>query len=117
MNLLQELENMEVNVQEALDRVMGDADLFELMLGMFVDVVEEKPIELADFDAPDLDELIKHVHTLKGTTGNLSIMPLYEGYNKILGLLRNSQPHPAKELMAELLPVQAKIIECIKKYR
>ena len=59
MELLEELETMGVNVQEGLDRVIGDKDLYVMMLDMFVDAVKQKPIELVDFDAADYDGLTK----------------------------------------------------------
>ncbi len=117
MELLEELETMGVNVKEGLDRVIGDKDLYVMMLDMFVDAVKQKPIELADFDAADYDGLTKQVHTLKGTTGNLSITPLFEMYNEILGMLRDGNPAPAKALMTKLLPVQEKIIDCIVRHK
>jgi len=117
MELLEELKGMGVNVSEGLERVIGDQDLYVMMLDMFVDAVQSKPIELAAFDAADYEDLTKQVHTLKGTTGNLSITPLFEMYNEILGLLRDGKPEPAKAIMTKLLPVQDKIIECIVSHK
>lgn len=117
MELLEQLETMGINVQEGLDRVIGDKDLYIMMLDMFVDAVKSKPIELAAFDAPDYDELTKQVHTLKGTTGNLSITPLFEMYNQILGMLRDGNPASAKAVMAKLLPVQEQIVDCIVSHK
>ena len=117
MELLEELETLGVNVQEGLDRVIGDKDLYVMMLDMFVDAVKQQPIDLVDFDAADYDALIKHVHTLKGTTGNPSMTPLFQKYNEILGLLRDGNPAPAKAIMAKLLPVQEKIVDCIVKHK
>ena len=114
MSFVESLEALGVNVKEGVDRVMGDQELYETMLDMLVEEVESYPINLKDFDNSDYDELTKRVHMLKGTTGNLSITPLFEGYEKALGLLRNKQPGEAKAVFEKVLPVQAKIIDCIK---
>ena len=113
MGLLEELGNLGVDVKDGLDRVMGDASLYEMMLGMFVDAVNNNPISLADFDGNDLDGLIKSIHTLKGITGNLSLTPLFQGYNQSLMLLRDGKPAPAKKEFEQILPIQEKIIKCI----
>ena len=117
MSLTESLKNLGVNVDEGLDRVMGDTSLYEMMLGMFLDLVRDNPISLEDFDGADLDTLIKRVHTLKGTAGNLSITPLFNGYNQSLILLREGQADKAKAEFARLLPVQTEIIDCIKRFK
>ena len=114
MNLLDELRGLGVNVDEGLDRVMGDNSLYEMMLGMFVDAIATTPISPEEFSGNDLDELIRKVHTLKGTTGNLSLTPLFDGYMETLGLLRNGQPAQARAEFERMLPVQEKIVNCIK---
>ena len=48
MSLLEELKGFGVNVNEGLDRVMGDNSLYEMMLGMFVDAIETTPISLEE---------------------------------------------------------------------
>ena len=96
MNLMEQLKGLGVNVTEGMDRVMGDASLYEMMLGMFVDSVRDNPISAGDFDGADLDGLIKRVHTLKGMTGNLSLTPLFNGYNEALVLLRAGKPAEAR---------------------
>jgi len=117
MNMMDELRSMGMNVDEGLDRVMGASDLYEMMLGMFVDSVRDNPIHAGDFDENDLDELIKRVHTIKGVTGNLSLTPLYDGYNQALVLLRSGKPKEAKAEYEKLLPIQNEAVECIKRNR
>ena len=117
MEYRDELENLGVNVTEGIDRVVGDEELYEMMLGMFVDTVNENPISLEDFDQKDTDELAKRVHILKGMTGNLSLAPLFDGYVDILGMLRAGKAKDAKVVMERILPIQLKIIECIVNHR
>ena len=114
MTLLEKLETLGANTKEGLDRVMDDADLYTMMLGMFVDSVEADPVRTEEFDAADREELIRKVHTLKGTTGNLSLQPLFEGYMEILSLLREEKPAQAKSQWIKLEPVQKAFVDCIK---
>lgn len=116
MELMEELKSLGADVNEALDRIMGDASLYEMMLGMFVDSVRDTPVCPEDFDRSDLDDLIKRVHTLKGITGNLSLTPLFNSYTQTLGLLRGNQPKEAKEEFLRLMPVQEKFLACINRH-
>ena len=117
MTLLEKLETLGANTKEGLDRVMDDVDLYTMMLGMFVDSVEGDPVRTEEFDAADRDALIRKVHTLKGTTGNLSLQPLFEGYMEILTLLREEKPAQAKSMWLKVEPKQRAFIDCIKAYR
>ena len=118
MEFFDELKSLGVDVDEGKERVMGDADLYTMMLDMFVAAVEEQsPIQPEEFDGGSLDDLIAKVHTLKGTTGNLSIQPLFARYTKALGLLREGKPAEAKAFYLELLPLQKKILECIRRHQ
>lgn len=117
MSLIEELNALGVDTAEALDRVMGDEDLYKMMLGMFVDALQTSPITLEEFDGDSLDGLIRKVHTLKGTTGNLSLTPLFNVYNETLGLLRSGQNGPARAKFEQMLPVQAKIVDCINQHK
>ena len=117
MDFFDELRSMDVNVDEGLERVMGDKDLYAMMLDMFVTAIDTTPIQPEDFDGAVLDDLIAKVHTLKGTTGNLAIQPLFTRYTQALGLLREGKPAQAKAFYLELLPMQRKILDCIKKHQ
>lgn len=116
MSLTDELKDLGVNVNEGLDRVMGDSSLYEMMLGMFLSSVQENPVALEDFDGASLDEVIKRIHMLKGVTGNLALTPLFTAYNQALVLLRAGDAAQAKKEFAGMLPVQEKIIDCIKRH-
>ena len=116
MSLIEDLNALGVDTAEGMDRVMGDRDLYEMMLGMFVDAIQSSNIAAADFDGGDLEDLTRKVHTLKGTTGNLALTPLFNAYNEALGLLRAGQPAQAKAVYEGMLPVQSKILDCINRH-
>ena len=58
----------------------------------------------------------ERAHAIKGTSGNLSITPVYEAYSEIMDLLRSDRPDEAKELLKKILPIQEEIVSCIEKY-
>jgi len=117
MNLTEELKTLGVDTDEGLERVMGDASLYEMMLGMFVDAIRDNPIALEEFGGGDQETLIRKVHTLKGTTGNLSLTPLFIGYNQTLTLLRSGQTAQARAEFEKVIPIQDKIIDCIQRHK
>lgn len=115
MDLLEELKTKDVNVDEAIDRFMGNASLYEKMLVKFMDLMNDMWVD-TDFDCNSYDDIIEKTHAIKGAAGNLSINPVYEAYTEIVNLLRAHQPEEAKVLLEKIIPVQKDIIECIKKY-
>lgn len=115
MSLLEELNELGVNTQEALARMNGNASLYERMLVKFVDLMKKTDID-PDFDCNDYDDIIELTHTVKGVSGNLSITPVYEAYSEIVRLLRAGQPEEAKEVLAGIIPVQTEILNCIEKH-
>lgn len=115
MSLFEELKELGVNIEEGMDRMMGNAALYERMLGSFVKVMKASEIT-PDFDEEDYADIIEKAHTLKGTSGNLSLTPIYEAYSEILALLRGGQPGQAKEVLTKVLPVQKEILQCIERH-
>lgn len=117
MEFMDELENLGVDITEGLDRVMGDESLYKMMLGMFVDAIQNAPIRTEEFEKNELNGLIEKVHTLKGTAGNLSILPLYTRYTEMLTLLRAGKTEEARGVFAKTVPVQNNIVACIQRHR
>ena len=72
MGIMEELRDLGVDVQDGVERVVGDESLYKMMLDMFVDIVNSNPIRTEDFEGEALEELAGRVHTLKGAAGNLS---------------------------------------------
>ena len=115
MSLLEELKMKDVDVEEAIDRFLGNVSLYEKMLIKFLDVMNDMAVDTS-FDCNDYSDVIEKTHAIKGAAGNLSINPIYEAYTEIVSLLRAQQPEQAKLVLEKTLPVQNDIIECIKKY-
>ena len=66
-----------IDVDDALSRVMGNEQLLERLLRMFASNTGVAAIDAA-IAAHDVEAAEAASHTLKGTAGNLSIMPVYE---------------------------------------
>lgn len=115
MGVLDELKRLGVNTEEGLQRMMGNASLYERMLGTFKKMIDDYSIRSEEFDADDYGDLIEKTHAIKGAAGNLSLTPVYEAYTEIVNLLRRSEAAEAKKLFEKVLPVQAEIIDCIEK--
>lgn len=115
MDLFDELKDLGVDVDGGLRRINGNETLYRRLLGSFVNTIKDKYVQ-TDFDASDCTETIEKVHTIKGTSGNLSITPIYESYTEILNLLRGGQPEQAREKLEQILPIQENIIQCIEKH-
>ena len=115
MGLFEDLKELGVNIDEGLERLGGNQSLYERLLGSFLKTMDTHRIE-PDFDTSDLAGAIEKTHAIKGTSGNLSLTPIYEAYTEIVALLRADQPEQAKEVLEGVLPIQEKIIDCIKRY-
>lgn len=115
MSLFEELKSLGVNIDEGMERLMGNVSLYERMLGKFVKLIEDLSVQ-PGFDYDNYEEVIEKTHTIKGATGNLSITPLYEAYTEIVNLLRANQPEQADEILKKIIPVQTEIVNCIAKY-
>ncbi len=114
MALLDELKELGSNVGEGLERFMGNAALYERMLHKLPDTVQKTDVWGA-FANGDLKTAEEQAHALKGATGNLSVTPLYEGYTKVVDLLRAGQAEEAKAVYDGLVPVQEQVIACIER--
>lgn len=89
------------DVDEALERVMGNEALLDRVLGMFLNDTHFQ--QLCDaVSRNDVDAAIAAVHSLKGTSGNLSLKPLFELTNKQLTLFRAGSWDEATALMPDI---------------
>ncbi len=114
MDLINELEALGIDTQDALKRFSGNSSLYQRMVGKFP--ASAADLEVASFiENGDLATAVSNAHTLKGVTGNLSITPLYTAYTEIVNLLRANEPEKALKILKDTIPVQEAIIACIEK--
>lgn len=115
MPLIDDIGQLGANIEDALERFMNNAALYERMLKKLPDVLEKSQVK-PYFNLGDYETAEKNAHTLKGVAGNLSLDPLYEGYSGIVSLLREKKITEAGELLEKTLESERPIIECIRKY-
>lgn len=112
MSMTDELKEYGVNVSEALERFMGNTAFYETTLKKFPASAEAHKVK-EYIKSGDIQTAAANAHNLKGTTGNLSLTPLYEAYAEIVRLLRADNGEQALEELEKILPLQEKIIDCI----
>ncbi len=115
MDLFDELRGLGVDVDGGLKRINGNEKLYTKLLGSFVKAINTYSVQ-PDFNVADRDDVIERTHAIKGTSGNLSITPIYEAYTKIVDLLRAGDTEKARDILKDILPVQEKIISCIESH-
>lgn len=115
MSLFEELKEMGVDIDGGLKRINGNEKLYTKLLGSFVKAVNTYSVK-AEFDESECNEMIEKTHAIKGTSGNLSLTPIYEAYTKIVDLLRAGNIEDAKAKIEEILPIQEKIVKCIESH-
>lgn len=116
MELFEQLVALGVDVDSAMARFMGNAQLLEMMYKKVPDSLNTNSDIIPHIDAGDISQAIQKTHTLKGNMGNLSITPLFEAYTEIVNDLRAGNTAAAKEKLIEVKPVQDQIMAVIKKY-
>ncbi len=116
MSLLDDLRALGANIDEGLNRFNNNSALYERMLGLFTKSMQKSVID-PNFDGNDYGQVIEAAHAIKGTSGNLSLTPIYEAYTDIVALLREDKPEEAREILIKVIPVQEEIMRCIDKYK
>jgi HPt (histidine-containing phosphotransfer) domain-containing protein len=116
MNLLDELNSLGTDIDEAMGRFMGNAELLEMMYKKMPESIEKNCDVIPCIEKGDIDGAIQKAHTLKGNMGNLSITPLFEAYRDITNSLRAGNLDEAKSRTEGIQEIQNKIVETIKKY-
>ncbi len=115
MGLLEELKGLGVDVDGGLKRINGNEKLYTRLLGTFVKTMKSQAVT-PDFDMADFETAKEKAHAIKGTSGNLSITPVYEAYTEIMNLMRTDKVQEARAELEKIQPVQDAIVSCIEKY-
>ena len=82
----------EVDIERGVDRLGGNKELYERLLGKFgqrIKTISGKMVSAYNDDNDDVLE--SYVHEIKGTAGNLGIMPLYDMAKSLEESLRTSE--------------------------
>lgn len=109
-----ELEGTGVNVEETLRRFMNNEMLMIKFLRKFVD--DENMNKLRTLIADKhYNEVLPVAHTLKGVSGNLGLIKLYEIFSRMCQDCRNDQYEDLDGLFAQAEANYSKVVEAIKK--
>ena len=114
--LIQELENAGgVDVAGALERMGGSEDLYQTILGMFLN--DDNYEKLVDaMNKGDEESALGFAHTIKGMCGNLGLMNLFHYSDDMVETFRKNRDCDVKLLMTQITEEHHKITEILKKY-
>lgn len=116
MNLLDDLEKLGVDITDASKRLNNNMVLYEKLIKKFPNQVEKLPV-LSCYENDDLQSALNNAHTMKGVTGNLSIIPLYDAYSDAVTLMRKDEYPDAISKIQNVISLQQQIIDTINKYQ
>ncbi len=106
--LFDKLEDMGAEVDDTLDRLMGDEDMYVEYLRKLPD--NQNIINLRKaVDAGDCDNAMREVHTLKGVALNLGLLPLVD---VCMDMLLDFRAGKNEEALAQIDTVE----ECFKEW-
>lgn len=115
MGMIDELIPYGIDVNDAMERFAGSMALYEKMLKKIPE--NAKKLEVLSYaQAGDLNTALANAHTMKGLTGNLSIVPLFKAYDQAVVMFRANQPNEACAQIQSILPLQQDIVAVVEKY-
>ena len=113
MLTIEKLEQYGANTNEAINRCMGNKDLYlRLVMLVFEDDNFDKLQKAINND--NLQEAFEAAHALKGILGNLSLGKMYDKSVEITELLRNKTKMDYHPLLNELLNYKKELEELTK---
>ena len=107
------LEQGGVDVNRLLGRFMGSEALLERFLKRFLQDETVNALQTA-LDAGDTEAAAAAAHSLKGTSGTLSLNILFERSTAQLGQLRAGDLEGARQAMAGVTEAYANAVEAIR---
>lgn len=110
--MLGRLKELGVETEKVLKTLNGKQSLYERLIFKFYDMAIK-----SDMRPDNLEEIYERTHALKGAAGNLGITPLFDGYVKILTLIREERMEEVPGAIEEMMPVQKEILECIAEFK
>lgn len=109
-----QLEAAGIDIESALERMMGSEALLERMMGKFLDD-PQYPALRAALEAGDVERAVSAAHTLKGVCGNLSMTELYGLFTRQVDALRAGDLPLARGIMAEIAPAYERVTAAIRR--
>lgn len=101
------------DVESALERFMGNEDMFLRFLKRFPDDANYANL-LKAMEIYDQEAALNASHTLKGVCGNLLMTTLFDLLAKQVTAFRNGDWHGAARLMPEIASAYERITQTVK---
>ena len=100
--LLKDLSFWGCDINEAMDRLMNDKEIFFKFLYQFKKDKNFLELENA-IHKNDRKNAFECAHALKGVAGNLSLKPIYESITLLVDMLKKGEMSDAKPLLKNVL--------------
>lgn len=107
------METAGIHYTEALERFVGNVNLYQKYVTKFLDDTHVADAEKA-FAQGDLAEVLSQVHALKGLAGTLGMTPLYEASAEVVRELRDEKEPVLEEKMRNVKQEYERMIEAIR---
>jgi len=112
--LFVELEAWGCNIDEAMDRLLDDKEIFLRFLFQFIE--DEKFVELEQaIHENNREKAFECGHALKGVAGNLSLKPIYYTTSLLVEALRNEDTNKLIPLLEDVLEKKEELCAITKK--
>ncbi len=101
-----------VDVNDAVERLGGDKELYEELLAHFKKSPRYKDMVQA-IEANDASQAFQLAHALKGTAGNLSFKRLFDAMQPVVEALRAGDVQLAKENLPVVTEAYKTLVEAL----
>ena len=108
-----QLEAGGIDIAKALERVMGNENLLEKLLGKFLND-PQYPALCAALECGDVEQAVAAAHTLKGMCGNLAMAELFLLFSTQVEILRGGDLIAGRALMAQITPAYDRATAAIR---
>ncbi len=103
-----------IDLDSALERMMGNEALLERFLKRFLDDANYGRLAAA-IDAGDAEAALTASHTLKGVCGNLSMQRLFDLLTRQVAALRADDFAAARDIMPEITAAYEQVTDAIRR--
>ena len=101
-----------IDVEDALKRIGGNMDLYKRLLKRFVDGNQIEELQNSVTRGDNQEEAVRHAHTLKGVSANLSLVKLRTQAAELEAAIKDGLDNSA--LLSELAVTYDDTVKTIK---
>jgi len=107
------LKNAGIDCLAGIRRFAGNTALYEKYLKKFVD---DENLSLAKkaMEEKNYEDVLRYIHTLKGITGNLSMIELFDSCAELVTIVRDKDYNRADEIFDKICLINSNICESIR---